>query len=225
MPKNYFAKNIEKMIDPMDVGTIQFMQSYTKSIPLSLQNKMIRGGAKSNPHMGFVVEPYSFFLCHRITDLELAQDLIPDHYRLIKTKIFEEDEPEYYCIFGSLNVHTSAFWGTRMECYIIAENKDTGLLSWIIVDYNTNTVSFDEKNGLGAGNTSDCILTTNYDGEIIIDIKDNDENRQLVLEGSLLNGKETELCSRLWLEGNLSVSYGRELSNNKGEPFAVVFNP
>lgn len=224
MDRKKFAKGIEKMIDPIDVGTIHFMETYAKIMPVSLLNKVIKGGAKSNSYMGFVVEPYSFFLCYRLSDLELAQKLIPDNYRLIKTKIFEDDTPEYYCIFGSFNVHTSAFWGTRMEFYIIAENIDTGLLSWVIVDYDTNTVTHDDKRGLFAGNTSHCVFTTTCDGDILVDIKNETEKRELVVDGNLKAGKEEKIDQRLWLEGNLSVTYGRDLSNNEGLPFAVTFD-
>lgn len=225
MKKNYFTKNIESLIDPIEVGTIHFMQSYAKSLPISLQYNMVRNGAKKNPYMGFVVEPYSFFLCYQLKDLEWAKKLIPDNYALIKTKIFETDEPNYYCIFGNFNIHTSAFWGTRMEFSIIAQNKESGLLSWIIIDYATNTIGFDEKNGLNAGNTSKCIFTTNYNGEVIVDIRGKKDNLQLIVDSPLCNGQEFDLHPRLWVEGNLSVAYGRELSKNKGDAFSVTFNP
>ncbi len=225
MEKHYFTKNIEKMVDPMDVGTIHFMQSYSTSLPVSIQNNMIKKGAKKNPYMGFVVEPYSFFLNYEIKDIEWARKLIPDNYELVKTKVLNSDEPKYYCIFGCFNVHSSAFWGTRMECYIIAQSKDTGLMSWIIVDYHTNTVGFDEKNGLSGGNTSECTFTTNYEGHVIVDIQGSKDNNKIIADCVLTKAKEEELCYKLWVEGNLSVSYGRELSNNTGEPFAVYFNP
>lgn len=224
MDRKKFAEEIEKMIDPIDVGTIHFMETYAKIVPVSLLNKILKGGSKENSYMGFVVEPYSFFLCYRLRDLEFAKKLIPDNYRLIKTKIFENDIPDYYCIFGSFNVHTSAFWGTRMEFYIIAENIDTGLLSWVIVDYDTNTITYDDKRGLFPGNTSECIFTTTCDGDIILNIKNDDENRELIVDGNLTGGVSEKIDQRLWLEGNISVTYGRNLSNNEGNPFAVLFD-
>ncbi len=98
--------------------------------------------------MGFVVEPYSSFLCYEIADIDKAKSLLPDGFKLIKTKVFENDEPKYYCIFGCFRAHTSAFWGARTEFYIIAEDQKTGLLSWIIVDYDTDTISYDKKMAL-----------------------------------------------------------------------------
>lgn len=219
-----FTKNVEKMVDPIDAGTIHFMQSYTKMIPKNVQNKMITGGAKKNPYMGFVVEPYSFFLCYEIKDLAWAKSLLPNHYSLVPTRITsEEQEAKYYCIFGSFNVHTSAFYGTRMEFYVIAKNNQTGLLSWVIIDYDTNTVSFDQNNGLTGGTTEHCVCTTNYNGEVIIDIKGQKENRHLSVIASLANAQSQRMNDDLWLDGNLSVAYSKELEQNS-DAFSIIFN-
>lgn len=223
--KHDFIKNVEKMVDPIEVGTIHFMQSFVKSIPPALQEKMLISGASKNPYMGFVVEPYSYFLCYELNDLSLAQQLIPDDYQLIQCKIFKDDTPKYYCIQGCFNVHTSAFWGSRLETYIIAESKTTGLLSWIILDYDTNTVSYDTKRGLTQGNTSTCVVTTSYDGQVIIDVQNKDKNRSLILNSDIKVGSNKELDQRLWLEGNLSITYSKELTTPNTKAFSVIFNP
>ncbi len=225
MKKREYIKKIEKMINPIDIGTVHFMQSYSKIVPKKSLDKIIKNGAKHNPYMGFVVEPYSFFLAYEITDLEEAQKLIPDNYRLVKSKMFEEDEPKYHCVFGCFNVHTSVFWGTRMEVYIIAENIQTSLESWIIIDYNTNTISYDTKDGLIAGNTKECVFTTSFDGEVITDIKGEKENQNLSLVADISSGVKTPLDYKLWIDGNLSVTYGRKISKNDGEAFSTIFNP
>lgn len=220
---NYqFIKDVEGMIDPMDVGTIHFMQSYTKVIPKRVQYQMIKSGSKKNPYMGFVVEPYSFFLCYEIVDVEAAKALLPKGFTLIKTHIFDQDEAKYYAIFGCFNVHTSAFWGSRMEFYVIAQDDATGLLTWVIIDYDTNTVSFDEKNGLSSSTTKQCILTTSYSGEVIIDIQGKDKHRNLILEADIKKGTNRTLDQRLWLEGNLSITYGSSLAD-ESKPFSVIF--
>lgn len=219
-----FIKGVENIVDPIDVGTIHFIQSYTDVVPKSIQTKMIEGGSKLNPYMGFVVEPYSLFLGYEIKDVELAKELLPDRFKLVKSKIFADEEAKYYSIFGCFNVHTSAFWGTRMEFYIIAEDKETGLLSWVIIDYSTNTVSFDNKNGLIGGNTKKCILTTTYDGKLLVDIQNSLDDKKLVVNANVLSGQLKPLDSRMWIEGNLSVCYGRELSKNRPNPFSTVFN-
>lgn len=224
MPKHHITKNIEKMVDPIEAGTIHYMQQYMKFIPKRLQDKMIAEGAKKNPYMGFVVQPYSFFLAYEIIDLEWAQSLLSERYRLLKTRITEQDkEAKYYAILGSFNVQTSAFFGTRLEYYIIAEHVETGMLSWVIIDYDTNTVSFDQNNGLTIGQYDTCIHTVNYEGEVIIDIQS--QKRSLVVEAPLKHGEMEMLDQRLWLEGNLSVAYGLELERKSKDAFCVMFHP
>ncbi len=175
--------------------------------------------------MGFVVEPYSFFLFYEISDLEKATNLLPDGFKMIKTKVFEEDEPKYYCVFGCFRAHTSAFWGVRAEFYIIAEDKQTGLLSWIIVDYDTNTISYDSGNGLRSPNSSRAVVTINHRGMLFVDIKRDDDNRELVCDANIEKGEMTKLDQRLWLEGNLSIGYGRVLSENDADIFSLKFEP
>ncbi|MFD2387030.1 hypothetical protein [Enterococcus rivorum] len=175
--------------------------------------------------MGFVVEPYSVFLCYEIKDLEQAKALIPDNFSLIKTKIFTEDEPKYYMIFTCFNVHSSAFWGTRLEVNIIAENKETGLLSWLIIDYDTNTLSYDKKNGLMESNAEKALVTTDFEGNIIVDIKNSLKKRSLIFDCQMSNSKLEKLDQRLWLEGNLSVGYGKEISLNSSDVFSLKFDP
>lgn len=225
MEKHYFVKNIEKMIDPIDVGTIHFMQEYMQYVPAKKQLDMITKSAHKNPYMGFVVEPYSFFLSYKIKDIEWANRLLPDHYQLVKTKVFQQDTPDYYGIFGTFNTHTSAFWGTRMEFYIIALNTITNLISWVIVDYDTNTVSFDEQKGLIVGSTKECIFTSSFAGDIIIDIQGTKDNRSLIVNANIKNGTTLPLDKRLWVEGNLSITYSKELAGKSNNAFSVAFNP
>ena len=63
------------------------------------------------------------------------------------TAIFEETEPRICGVIGAFNVHTSVFWGTRVELSLIAENTTTGMLSWVICDYESNTISYDPGQG------------------------------------------------------------------------------
>jgi hypothetical protein len=175
--------------------------------------------------MGFVVEPYSLFLCYEIKDIEKAKSLLPDGFKLIKTKIFADDEPKYYCIFGCVRAHTSAFWGSRTEFYIIVEDQKTGLLSWIIIDYITDTISYDSKNGLASPNSSQSVMTIDYSGTIFIDIQKKDNSHKLKLEVNIEKSEMKNLDQRLWLEGNLSIGYGRNLSDNGADIFALKFEP
>jgi hypothetical protein len=225
MNKIDFAKGVERLINPISVGTLHFMQSFNTLLPRSIQEKFVQASSKKTPFMGFVVEPYGMFLCYEIIDLEKAKSLLPDGFKLIKTKIFADDEPKYYSIFGCVRAHTSAFWGSRTEFYIIAEDESTGLLSWIIIDYVTDTISYDNKNGLVSPNSDKFVLTTNYLGKMFIDIEKKDNTHKLKLEANIENGIMKKIDERLWLEGNLSIGYGRNLSDNGAGIFALRFEP
>lgn len=225
MNKTDFVKGVERLIDPISVGTLHFMQSFNQLLPKSIQKQFIKSSSKKTPSMGFVVEPYSLFLCYEINDIEKAKSLLPDGFKLIKTRIFTDDEPKYYCIFGCIRAHTSAFWGTRIEFYVIAEDEKTGLLSWIIIDYITDTISYDSKNGLSAPNASQVVITTDYHGYLILDAKKKDSSHELSLNTDINKGVMANLDQRLWLEGNLSIGYGRDLSDNGADIFSLKFEP
>lgn len=225
MNKINFAKEVEKLIDPITVGSIHFIQQLNQLLPKTIQKKLMNSSSKKIPYMGFVVEPYSFFLCYEITNLDKAKTLLPSGFELIKTKIFTDDQPKYYAIFGCIRAHTSAFWGVRNEFYIIAEDKKTGLLSWIIVDYDTSTISYDDKHGLRSPNTNQAILTIDYDATLFVDIQNKDNKRKLIFSSNIKNGKMTKLDQRLWLEGNLSIGYGSSLSDNGPQLFSLKFDP
>ena len=225
MKKDKFSRGVEKLVDPITVGSIHFIQQFNQLLPKFIQANLIKSSAVKIPYMGFVVEPYSFFLCYEIADLEKAKSLLPDGFRLIKTSIFTDDAPKYYGLFGCFRSHTSAFWGARIEFYIIAEDEKTGLLSWVIVDYDTDTISYDSGHGLRAPGAPRSVMTTNYSGQLIVDMKRTDNERQIDFEVDLNDGKTRPLDKRLWLEGNLSVAYGKVLSENNADVFSLKFNP
>jgi hypothetical protein len=201
------------------------MQAFNRLLPKKVQKLLVTSSAKKIPFMGFVVEPYSFFLCYEIADIARAKSLLPDGFTLIKTSIFDDDEPKYYCILSCFRSHTSAFWGTRAELYVIAEDQKTGLLSWIIVDYDTDTIRYDSQQGLRGPTCSSAILTVDYRGTLFADIRRDDQSRQIIFSANVTGGTQTPLNQRLWLEGNLSVGYGRVLSENNADIFSLKFEP
>lgn len=225
MKKNNFTVGVEKLLKPVDIGTLHFIQNITGSLPKSIQKKMVASSAKTTPQMGFVVEPYSYFLNYEIKDTEWAKRLLPDGFRLAKTKVLQEDEEKYYGIFGIFNAHTSGFWGLRVEFYMIAEDENTGLLSWIIIDYDTNTISYDPKNALSSPNAENGIFTIDYNGQIHVDVDRDDKTHSLVFQSDIKNGVMKKLDKRLWIEGNLSIGYGRTKSDNKPSVFSLKFDP
>ncbi len=224
MKKEEFVKGVKELINPVDVGTIHFIQSFNNFIPKKIQKKMVDKSGKQTPYMAFVVEPYSSFLFYEIKDLEKAKKLLPKGFRLIKTKIYEEDQEKYYAILGSFNAHTSGFWGMRTEFYVIAENIETGMLSWIIVDYDTNTITYDPKNILSNPNSNNSYVTVDYNGKVHVNIKNN-EKRELTYSLNTKKGTMKTLDPRLWIEGNLSIAYGTKKSNGESGLFSLTFNP
>jgi len=224
MKKISFSKEVERLIDPITVGSLHFIQYFNQLLPKAIQRRIVKSSSKKTPNMGFVVEPYASFLCYEIKNNEWANKLLPDGFELVKTSIFNDDKPQYYCIFGCTRAHTSAFWGVRNEFYIIAENKKTGLLSWIIIDYDTNTISYDNKNGLSSPNSKKSVITINHRGTLFVDIQNN-IGRKLVFDFNLEKSRMQALNQRLWLEGNLSIGYGRDLSMKDGDIFSLKFEP
>ena len=220
-----FAKGVERLVNPIEVGNIHTVQQLNGLLPKSVQNSIMSSSGKKFPQMGFVVEPYSFFLFYEIKDMDRVKSMLPDGFKLIKTKVFDKDEPKYYVLFGCFRSHTSAFWGSRVEFYAIAENEKTGLLSWIILDYDTNTIGYDKKNGLRSPNCKDAVVTINHRGKVFVDFKRDDGSRELIFDGDVESGSQRCLDQRLWLEGNLSVGYGKELDGNQEDIFSLRFEP
>ncbi len=225
MDKKKFIKGVEGLINPIDVGSLHFIQGFNKLLPKPIQEKLVKSSGEKTPYMGFVVEPYATFLCYEIADIEWAKRLLPEGFELIKTKVFDEDEPKYTCIFGCFTAHTSAFWGSRIEFYIIAENTKTHLLSWIIVDYDSNTISYDKRDGLRDPNVSKGVVTTSCEGVVYVDMEKKDGSRSLVFDCDFESGKRGSLDQRLWLEGNLSIGYGSEFDLSDASIFSLKFNP
>jgi len=220
-----FIKNSEQMVKPETVSIISLASQALGSLPLALQRNVMKKTAKTNGTMGFIVEPYSLFLAYEIINIDAAEHLIPSEFKIIPTKIFDSDTAKPHVIFGIFNAHTSAFWGSRIEMYIIAEHRESGMLSWIIVDYDTNTNSFDPKKGFISGNVEKSTVTSTCKGTLLVDVKDREHDRRIELEADLTKGKMSPLFNRLWIEGNLSIGYGKDEANANADPFSLIFNP
>lgn len=225
MDKYRFTKGVEKLIDPISVGTLHFMQSFSGSLPVSKQNQIVKKASENNPLMGFVVEPYCYFMCYEITDREYFQTHLPADFELAACKIFQTDEmAKEYLIIGSFNARTSGFIGSRAESYVTARNTKTGLTSWVIIDYLTNTISYDSKNGLTApqSNKEGGFVTSNFAGEVVVDIYHHDKHLAFVAD--INEYQVNPLDEDLWIEGNLSVAYGTKLADD-GDLFSLRFDP
>lgn len=225
MNNEKFVKGVERMVRPMEVGPIHYFQGFTRRMPVKVQKKFMKTSEKQAPYMGFVVEPYSLFTFYEINDIEKAKSLLPKGFKLAKVAVHEIDNPKYYGIIGAFNAHTSGFWGTRQEIYIVAEDEETGLMTWIIFDIQTNSVSFEPANGLQGPNADDAVVTQDHEGNIIVDIGLNDNSKRITMNCKTADRKWVKLDQRLWLEGNLSVIYGGGLGEPEYKPFSMVFDP
>lgn len=219
MKNQDIIKAVEKLVDPIESGAMHVIQQYNQMLPVSIQNKLISTSASKTPYMGFIVEPYALFSCHKITDLSKIKTQLQPNYKLIKTHIFEDDIEDYYMIIGSFGLRTSAFFGNRIEAYAICEDTNTGLLTWVIIDVMTNTIGYEQRHGLVPANAN-VTVTTSFANEIIVDAKRQESSYQAVCS---LDGEVRIPEKRLWIEGNLSVGYGKKLSTN-GESFPLLFD-
>jgi hypothetical protein len=225
-PVRPYVKRTEGLIRPPEVSMISLFGGMLGVLPVSMQKKIMASSTEKNPYMGFVVEPYALFLAHEITDIEQAQRLIPAEYKVVPARLFADEAPKPLVIFGGFSVHTSAFWGNRLEMYIIAEHVPTGLLSWLIVDYDSNTLSFDPGQGFAGANTAKAVITTSHRGEVLLDFESAINGRRVAVAASVRDGVETPLDQPLWIEGNLSIGYGGEMSDEPGAPpFGLLFDP
>jgi hypothetical protein len=151
--------------------------------------------------------------------------MLPDRYELSKTRLFTDDEPDYYMGIGNLNTRASTFWGTRQEAYLIATDKKTGLLSFIFIDILSNTIIALPTKGIADPNCKKAVFTTSSKGELFLDIQEDKTNRKLMLTGSIKRGKMRRLDQRLWLMGNTSVGHSKKYASGDNNPFAVIFDP
>lgn len=220
-----FIKFTEKMVTPKKVATIFQGAEFMRRLPRFLQKKIMENGAKTDPYISFIVEPYSLFLAYEVLDEEKLSGFLPANYELAGCSMFQGGKKKKCVIIGAFNVHTSVFWGNRVEVYIIARNKKTGMISWIIHEYETNTISYDPGRGFIEPGTKHSILTTSFKGEVILDVEGRDSRRKIQVNAHINNAKFKKLNRDLWIEGNLSVDYSSDLNEVKTKPFGLIFDP
>lgn len=220
-----FIKGVESLINPMEVSDLLFLQKLKGLLPSFILKRLLLRASKNTPYIGFVIEPYSLFLFFKLKDIEWAKSMLTDRYELAKTQFFADEEPGYYFGVGNLGTRASSFWGTRQESYLIATDKKTGLLSFIFIDILSNTLIAEPSKGVANPNCKKAFFTTNSKGEVFLDIQEDKSKRKLSLTGSIKNGKMRKLYQPLWLMGNTSISYSKDLGKGDDNPFAVIFDP
>ncbi len=220
-----FIKGVERMIRPMAVSNLLFLQKLKGILPPFLMKKLLYRAARKTPHIGFVIEPYSLFLFFKLKDIEYAKSMLPERYELTKTRLFADDEPEHYMGIGNLGTRASTFWGTRQEVYLIATDKTTGLISFIFIDILSNTLIALPSRGIVNPNCKRALFTTSSKGEVYLDIRQDKTNRAFQLQGSIRNGELRKLDQQLWVMGNTSIGYSKNLAAGDDHLFAVIFDP
>ena len=220
-----YAKGVEKLVSPMGVGKTHYLQTRLSKLPVWLQRKIVTSATKKADKMPFVVEPYCTFLFYEIPDPSKVQKFMPDGFVPAKAAVFEGGPEKYYGIVSMFRIHTSVFWGARAEFYLVAKNTATGLLSWIMMDYISDTISYDEKHGLKSPDTMSSVMTTTCEGDFVCEMKSKDNKKKVECQASLLKAKMKPLDQKLWIEGNTSIAYGRLAGEADGDLFSLTFFP
>ena len=220
-----FIRKVESLIRPAEVSDLLFFSSLKKFIPPSLFKRVLYNTSKRYPHIGFVIEPYCLFLFFKLRDVDRARRLLPERYELAKARVFEEDPPEFYFGMGIFNTRASTFWGSRLETYLIATDRVTGITSWIFVDILSDTIIAHPGKGIADPNCARAMYTTSSRGEVFLDFQHAREDRGLELRGNLTRGTRRPLEQDLWIMGNASIGHVESFGSDSDEPFAVVFDP
>lgn len=220
-----YIEKVESLVKPKDVSTISFLGDFNKYLSIKMQHKLMEKGNRDIPYMGFIVDPYCFFLAYEIKNEDAATKMLPNGYELVDTSIFKSDKKRKLVILSAFSARTSAFAGVRLEIYLIARNIESGLVSWIIADYETNTNSHDPKNGFCGYSCDKTVFTTTPYGELIASFNTGKEDREFSIRANLNESKNRELDQELWVEGNLSVDYGGELKDPGSKNFTLIFDP
>lgn len=220
-----YAKGVEKLVDPMMVGQSHYMQTRLRKLPVWLQRKIVSSATEKATKMPFVVEPYCTFLFYEIPDPTRIQKFMPEGFVPAKAAAFEGDKEKYYGIVSMFRIHTSVFWGARAEYYLVAENTKTGLLSWVMMDYISDSISYDEKHGLKSPDVHSAVMTTTCEGDFVCEMQNDTKTKRVECTASLLRSKMRPLNQRLWIEGNTSIAYGRLAGEPDGDLFSLTFFP
>ena len=220
-----FIKGVESLINPMEVSNLLFFQKLKILLPPLIMKRLLYKASKKTPYIGFAIDPYSLFLFFKLRNLEEAKSMLPDRYELAKTRLFADDEPDYYMGVGNLGTRASTFWGTRLESYLIATDKKTGILSFIFIDILSNTLIALPSKGIEDPNCKKAVFTTSSKGEVFLDIEESKTGRKLSLTGSIKEGNLRRLDQDLWLMGNTSIGHSKKLADGDDNPFAVIFDP
>ncbi len=220
-----FARLTERMVTPGEVGQLHQRAKALGRLPQRAQDWIIDRAGGRDAQIGFVVEPYATFLAYEITDEAAARALLPAGYDLLPAAMFAGTEPRPMCVVGIFAVHTSVFWGVRLELSLIAQHPERGMLTWVICDVESNTISHEPGRGFAAPSSKHAMLTSTHAGEVLLEVVGDTGGNRVIGAVDVTTAEFANLDQRLWLEGNLSVDYGAHLGAPGAQPFGLVFDP
>jgi hypothetical protein len=220
-----FIRLVERLIEPAEVCDLYFFQRFKAFLPNSLFKRLLARTSRKTPYIGFVIEPYSFFMFFRLKDVEKAKAMLPDRYELIESSVFSDEEPGYYLGMGTFNAKASTFWGTRLESYLITRDRESGLVSWVFIDIISDALIALPSKGVADRNTKRAMYATTSKGDILLDIREDRSGRRISVKGNISRGVKRGLDQPLWVLGNTSIAYSKDLAGGLEDPFAVIFDP
>lgn len=221
-----FMRKTEGLVRPEDITPISFLGDFNRMLPVKAQNTIMKKGSADIPYMGFIVDPWCFFVTWAIKDVAAASKLLPDAYELAPTTVFANGQKHYSLITGVFSVRTSAFMGMRMEAYLIARRKDDGRMAWIIVDYVTNTNSHDPASGFTGYNGDPVFVALSPYNELLAELAQKGADApRFAARANLDVAQPARLDQDLWVEGNLCIDYGARLKDADASPFSLIFDP
>lgn len=109
---------------------------------------------KSIKSMSFNLNKDSLWISYplKTSSFSLLSKSIPKNQRLVKCKIFEEDDLDYRLFFNIFEVKTPFFSGNRFEIVTITKNIKNNKLSFVILDCFTNVMTWDPLEGIQKAN-------------------------------------------------------------------------
>ncbi len=222
--KNNFIKISELKVEFNEISKITNNANKLMKLPQFIQNKIVRAAKKKGTYMGFIVEPYSFFMAYEITD-SVVKQFLPENYELAECSLFQDEKLRKCAILGCFNVRTTVFMGMRFELYVIARNKKTNLLSWLICECESDTYNYSPGSGFIPKTLERSVLTTSFEGNLICDIMSINKKTNINFVANLKENNFKKLNQELWIDGNLSVDYSGNLEGKEKSPFGLIFHP
>jgi hypothetical protein len=184
---------------------------------------MERGG-RGIPYMGFIVDPYCFFLSYPVTDRAAAEKMLPERYELVDTAMFSGDPKRPQVIISAFTLRTSVFAGMRVECYLIARDKAPAASpgSSRLRDEHPDQRSCERLLGLFLGSRP---LRHHALRRALAEAANEKRGNRYAVMADMSNGRMRELDRDLWVEGNMAVDYGGRLMDPSSRPFSLIFDP